>query len=150
MSDIVDTFKEVAGEQKLGFYHALRSFQALKSRKNVTWPILYLDEPKQRDFGMNRQGALGNVWNVFITILDRDSKQNPVKKSQDIVDNCRSKMNDFIQALRDKEDDHGRKIVFSMEGFDENELKQWSASVLSGVATPITITFVNPTFNCTT
>lgn len=150
MSDIVTTFKSVAEDQDLGFLHAMKSIQALTNRKNAVWPILYLDNPKTRRPDMNRQGALANTWEVFITILNKDKKQASTAQTQAIIDQTRAKMNDFLQALRDEVDDHDRKVVQEITGLQETELRQWSTGVLSGVATPITLTFVDPTFNCTT
>tara|TARA_R110000803_G_scaffold52326_1_gene107706 strand:- start:12471 stop:12923 length:453 start_codon:yes stop_codon:yes gene_type:complete len=150
MSDIVTTFETVAKAQEIHFLHALKNIQALTQRKNAIWPILYLDAPKVRKPELDAQNALSNSWEIFFTILDQDKKGNSEEQSQAVVDSCRGFMNIFIKALMDEVDSHERKVVKSMTALIENELRSWSAGVLSGVTMSATITFIDPTFNCTT
>lgn len=149
MSTLKDTFEEICQEQNLGFFSGLKSTQAFRSIKNSEWPILYLDAPKNRLPQIDAQGALTNRWSVFFTILDKDKKANSEAQTQVIIDACRTQMDEFIQRLRDKTGTTGRKVVALMEDLSENELRQWSTEVLSGVAMEMTITFMDPNFQCT-
>lgn len=149
MSQISDTFESVCNANGIAFLQALKSIQALTQNKNKTWPIGYLDTPKDRVPELNLQGAIENEWNLFFTILDRDKKTNGEIQSQAIVDNCRTIMDTFIQGLRDEADANGRKVVREITGLKETEIRQWSAGVLSGVAMEITLKFMDPTYACT-
>lgn len=148
MTDLNTTFAAIATAQGLGFLNALKSIQALNSRTNADWPILYLDDPKSRKIALNKQGAIPNVWEIFFIIVDKDDKKNGPAESQAIIDACRDELDEFIQRLRDYTDAHDRKVVQSMTDIKENELFQWTANVLSGVTATMTITFVNPTYTC--
>jgi len=148
MSDIVTLMETVATDQGLGFFHSFKSAQSFKTNKEINFPVLYLDIPKTLSSDLNAQGALEQEWNVFITVLDKGDNQNEGDQIETIMSAMRAKMEGVIQSLREEVDSHNRKVVKSMTGFGIVDIPNIFQGVCTGVATPMILTFVDPTFNC--